>query len=90
MRAGLWDRSRAATEVIPLKSGHSRGKQVRAVNYSAPAAGPAAEPIRRPARRRAIAKAIGVAVLAAVVLAGFMAYLNPSMLLSLENLRLCF
>ena len=61
------------------------------MTYSAPTAGRLAGPARRAGGwRRAVFPAIGLAALAAIVLAGFMAYMNPSMLLSLENLRLCF
>jgi hypothetical protein len=61
------------------------------VTYSAPTAESIAASTHRSAkwRRRALL-AIGLTVLAAIVLAGFMAYMNPSMLLSLENLRLCY
>ena len=61
------------------------------MNYSAPMADDVAGSGARSAKRwRAALSAIGLALVAAVVVAGFMAYLNPSMLLSLENLRLCY
>jgi len=60
------------------------------VNYSAPTAESIASTTTVAAWRRAALPAIGLLALAAIVAAGFAAYMNPSMLLSLENLRLCF
>lgn len=65
-------------------------KHNRAVNYSAPTTESMAGPTGRHAWRGVVLPAIGLVALAAIVFAGFMAYMNPSMLLSLENLRLCY
>lgn len=51
-----------------------------AVNYSAPAA-------RRAGR---LVPALVAAAIGALLAVGFLAYRNPSLALSLENLRLCF
>lgn len=58
------------------------------MNYSAHATGTAGRP--QPGWRAALVPAAGLAALAAILAAGFAAYLNPSLLLALENLRLCF
>jgi hypothetical protein len=60
------------------------------VNYSASTAESIASATKVATWRRAALPAIGLLALAAIVAAGFAAYMNPSMLLSLENLKLCF
>ena len=60
------------------------------MNYSAPVARSEAGQPKGGPWRGFVLPFIGLAALAAIVLSGFMAYLNPSMLLSLENLRLCY
>ncbi|MCX7891439.1 MAG: hypothetical protein N2544_03585 [Burkholderiales bacterium] len=60
------------------------------MNYSAHATGTAGRPQPRRDWRAALVPAVGLAALAAILAAGFAAYLNPSLLLALENLRLCF
>ena len=61
-----------------------------AVNYSASTT--AGVQGRRTARDRPETwkLALGIAFLAAILTAGFAAYFDPSLLLSLDNLRLCF
>ncbi len=58
------------------------------MNHSAHATGAPGRPQRE--WRAVLRPAVGLAALAAILAAGFAAYLNPSLLLSLENLRLCF
>jgi len=60
-----------------------------AVNYSASTTGGQG---RRAARDRPETwkLALGIAFLAAILTAGFAAYFDPSLLLSLDSLRLCF
>lgn len=60
------------------------------VNYFALTTDRLGGPRARAGRRTTLAATIGLAVLAAILAAGFGGYLNPSLLVSLENLRLCF
>lgn len=60
------------------------------MNYSASTAESITSATKVATWRRVALPAIGLLALAAIVAAGFAAYVNPSMLLSLENLRLCF
>jgi hypothetical protein len=59
------------------------------VNYSAPASAPGAASALG-ARGRFVLIALAGAAIAAVLGAAFLAYGDPSLALSLENLRLCF
>jgi hypothetical protein len=69
---------------------HSPPVPVLAMESHAAAVNYAAAAPRDAGRGRRWLRALGAAAIAAVLLAGFLAYRDPSLALSLENLRLCF